>query len=166
MFIMQWKKIAAILPAVFLLALPAKAIMAGEHNHHSHGPEKQAQLSLNNGKKWVTDENLRQAMARIRDALEADMHAIHSGKATPEQYRALAQKIHDQVAFIIGNCKLEQKTDAAFHIVLADIIAGADAMAAPGGNIARKGAEKVSSALDSYVAYFDHPGWQGAKHSH
>lgn len=166
MHLTQWKKNAVVLSAALLLAIPAKAIMAGEHNHHSHGPEKQAQLSLDNGKKWVTDENLRQAMARIRDALEADLHAIHSGKASAEQYRALAQKTHDQVAFITKNCKLEQKTDAMFHIVLADIIAGADAMAASDGKAARKGAEKLARALENYGAYFDHPGWQGAKHSH
>ncbi|MDH4283706.1 MAG: hypothetical protein OEV35_00150 [Gallionellaceae bacterium] len=162
----QWKKTAVILTTAFLLAAPVKAIMAGEHNHHSHGPEKQAQLSLNNGKKWVTDENLRQAMAHIRDGLEADLHAIHAGKATSEQYRALAQKTHDQVAFITKNCKLEQKTDAMFHIVLADIVSGADAMAGQDGKAARKGAEKIARALENYGAYFDHSGWQGAKHSH
>ena len=166
MLISQWKKIAVMLSATFLLAVNAEAIMAGEHNHHSHGPEKQAQLSLNNGKKWVTDENLRQAMARIRDVLEADLHVIHSGKATPEQYRALAQKTHDQVTFITGNCKLEQKTDTMFHIVLADIIAGAEAMSGQDGKAARKGAEKLARALENYGAYFDHPGWQGAKRSH
>lgn len=166
MFTTQLKNTAIILSTAFLLAAAVNNVIAEDHSHHSHGAEIQNQLSLNDGKKWITDDNLRQAMVLIRNALEADMHAIHSGKATVEQYRVLAKKTHDQVAFITQNCKLEQKTDAMFHIVLADIIAGADAMSGHNGKAARKGAEILARALESYGAYFDHPGWQGAKHSY
>ncbi len=166
MFVTQWKNSAIALSVVLFLTVAVEKAIAEEHSHHSHGPEIQPQLSLNNGKKWVTDDNLRQAMTRIREALEADLPAIHSGKATNAQYQALAQRTHDQVAFITGNCKLEQKTDVMFHIVLADIIAGADDMSGQDGKIARKGAEKLARALKNYGTYFDHPGWQAAKHSH
>lgn len=134
--------------------------MASAQDHsHSHGHEKPAQLTLDNGKKWSTDGNLRQGMSRIRDALIAELPAIHSGKATAEQYRALAHKMNDQIAFMAKNCKLDQKTDAMLHLVLADIIAGSDAMTAQDGN----GAEQIAGALDSYGTYFDHPGWHGVK---
>lgn len=161
----QWKKIAAILSAAALLSLSPGMASAQDHSH-SHDEGKPAQPTLNNGKKWTTDDNLRQSMSRIRDALAAELPAIHSGKATTEQYRALAQKTNDQIAFMVKNCKLEPKADAMLHLVLADIIAGADAMSAQDGSGARKGAEKIARALDSYGAYFDHPGWHEMKHAH
>lgn len=140
--------------------------MSAQDHSHSHGDEKLAQLTLDNGKKWATDANLRQSMGLIRDALAAELPSIHSGKATTEQYRVLAQKTNDQIAFIVKNCKLEPKADAMFHLVLADIIAGADAMMAQDGSEARKGAEKIARAVDNYGAYFAHPGWHGMKHAH
>lgn len=161
----QWKRMAATLSAAALLSMNPGIVSAQDHSH-SHGTGKPAQLTLDNGKKWATDDNLRQSMGRIRDALSAELPAIHSGKATAEQYRALAQKANDQIAFMVKNCKLEQKADAMLHLVLADIIAGADAMMAQDGSKARKGAEKIAGALDDYGAYFDHPGWHGMKHAH
>lgn len=161
----SWKKIAASLSAAALLNAGTGIALAQDH-HHSHDHGKPAQLTLDNGKKWGTDDKLRQGMSHVRDALSAELPAIHSGKATMEQYRALAQKMNDQIAFMVKNCKLEQKADAMLHIVLADIIAGTDAMMAQGGGDARKGAEKIARALNDYGTYFDHPGWHGIKSAH
>lgn len=161
----QWKKITAALSTVALLSANAGMASAQDHSHsHDHG--KPAQLALDNGKKWATDDNLRQSMSLIRDALTTVLPAIHSGKVTAEQYRALAQKTNDQIAFIAKNCKLDQKTDAMLHLVLAEIIAGTDAMTAHDNSKARKGAEKIAHTLDNYGVYFDHTGWQGVKPGH
>jgi hypothetical protein len=160
----RWKNVYAALAAAVLLSAHAGMASAQDHRH-SHDHEKPAKLTLDNGKKWVTDDNLRQSMSRIRDALATELPSIHSGKATAEQYRALAQKTNEQIAFIVKNCKLDQKTDAALHLILADIIAGSDAMMAQDGTGARKGAEKMARALDNYGVYFEHPGWQ-MKHAH
>jgi len=159
MFI-QWKKMAVTLSAVALLSMSPGIVSAQGHSH-SHDAAESAQLTLNNGRKWTTDDNLRQAMSRIRDALAAELPAIHSGKATAKQYRALAQKTDDQIAFMVKNCKLDPKADAMLHLVLADIIAGADAMKGKDSDEAHKGAAKIAHALDNYAAYFDHPGWHG-----
>lgn len=160
----EWKKIAVIMFAAALLGMNPGMVLAEEH-HHSHAEQKTEQPTLNNGKKWATDDNLRQSMGKIRDALAAELPAIHSGKTTAEQYKVLARKINDQIAFIVKNCKLDQKTDAMLHIVLADVIAGAEGMTAKGGK-ARNGAEKIARALDNYGAYFDHPGWHGITPNH
>lgn len=162
--VIQNKKIIAILSAVALLSMGAKGALAEQHNHaHAHHATESPQLALNNGSKWETDGNLRQGMSRIRDALSAELHAIHTGKATTEQYQALARKTNDQIAFMVKNCKLDQKTDETLHVVLADIIAGADAMAGKDSVEARKGAEKIAEALGNYGTYFSHPGWRGVK---
>ena len=161
----QRKRIAAILTAAALLCLGAQPALAQDHDH-SHETAGPAQLTLNNGQKWAADNNLRQGMTRIRDALTAELPAIEAGKATAEQYRALAQKTNDQIAFMFQNCKLDREADAMLHLILADIIAGADAMKGQGGSEAREGAEKIAHALDNYGAYFDHPGWYGVKSAH
>lgn len=162
----QLKKITATLFAAILLNASTGAALAQDHGHSHPAAEGAAQLSLNNGKKWATDDNLRQSMGRIRDALTAELPAIHSGKATAEQYRALAQKTNDQIAFIVKNCKVDQQTDAILHLVLADIIAGADMMMGHNGSTGHEGAGKIARALDNYGTYFDHPGWHGAVLSH
>ena len=162
----QWKIIAATLSAAILLCMSPAAVSAQEHGHshgHAHDMEKPVQLTLNDGKKWTTDNSLRQGMDRIRDALNAELPAIHSGKAAAEQYQALAQKVNDQLAFMVKNCKLEPKADAVLHLILADIIAGADIMQAQQGGEAHRGAVKIVHALENYASYFDHPGWQGMK---
>lgn len=161
----QWKRIAVTLSAAALVSLGTGAAFAEDHQH-SHGAGETAQLTLDNGKKWATDDSLRQGMGRIRDALAAELPVIHSGKATTEQYRALAQKMDDQIAFMVKNCKLEPKVDAMLHLVLAEIIAGADAMKTQSTSDAYKGAVKIARALDNYGKYFDHTGWHGLKHSH
>lgn len=163
----QWKKTIAILSIAALPGMGANIAQAQEHSHshahHDHAGET-ARLTLNNGSKWQTDANLRQGMDRIRDALSAELHAIHTGKATAEQYRVLAAKTNDQIAFMVKNCKLEPKVDEMLHLVLADIIAGADAMSGKDLVEARKGAEKIAEALESYGKHFAHPGWHGLSH--
>src|SRR5574340_22998 len=163
-----WKTITAILSAAALLSIGAKAALAAEHSHaaHEHHAGQTAQLTLNNGRSWETDTNLRLGMERIRDALSAELHAIHSGNATAEQYQALASKTNDQITFMVKNCKLEPKADAMLHLVLADIIAATDAMSGKDTAEARKGAEKIAAALDNYGNYFAHPGWKGLQAAH
>lgn len=156
----QWNKMAATLSVAALLSVGAATALAQDHSH-SHDAGGPAQLTLNNGKKWATDDNLRQSMGRIRDALATELPAIHSGKATAEQYRALAQKTNDQIAFMVKNCKLDREADAMLHLVLADIIAGADAMMGQDSSKAHRGAAKIAHALENYATYFDHPGWRG-----
>jgi hypothetical protein len=158
----HWKKIVATLSTTALLSVGAEIALAQDHSH-SHDAGAQAQLTLNNGKKWATDANLRQGMSRIRDALATVLPAIHAGKATASQYRALARKTNDQIAFMVKNCKLDENADAMLHLLLADITTGADAMVGQDSNEARNGAEKIAHALDNYATYFDHPGWRGLK---
>ena len=162
----QWKIIAVTLSAAILLCMSPAMVSAQEHGHshgHAHDMEKPVQLTLDHGKKWATDDSLRQGMSRVRAALNAELPAIHSGKAAAEQYQALAQKVNDQLAFMVKNCRLEPKADAVLHLILADIIAGADILQAQQGGEAHQGAVKVVHALENYASYFDHPGWQGLK---
>ncbi len=84
----RWKRMAVTLSAAALLNANAVPALAEVHDqNHSHDAAEATRLTLDNGRKWATDDNLRLAISRIRDALAAELPAIHSGKATAKQYR-------------------------------------------------------------------------------
>lgn len=144
-------------PILFLALLlgPAAAARAHDHDHSHDEAAAPAQLSLNKGQKWATDDALRQAMGRIRTELAASQ----GGKGTQEQQHALGNKVNEQIAFLMQNCKLDKEADAMLHLILAEIIAGADALTGQDGDRARAGADKIGHALKNYATYFEHPGW-------
>ncbi|HZM36797.1 MAG TPA: hypothetical protein VFC18_20205 [Burkholderiales bacterium] len=125
------------------LALGSAAFAAEEHDHHGRS---EAKLVLNHGKKWQTDAPLRKGMENIRAAL-----------ASGKKYPAIGERVNAEIAYIVQNCKLPEDADAQLHIVIAELMAGAEAMQGEG---AREGAARVARALDAYGEFFDHPGWR------
>ena len=140
----------------FALAFAGPAAAAGDAHEHGHGAGE-ARLVLDHGRKWQTDAPLRQGMENIRAAVARDVKAIHADKATPKQYEALADKVSGEVAYIVQNCKLPEDADAQLHLVIAELLAGADAMKA---DHRREGVERVVNALNRYGEFFNHPGWR------
>ena len=144
---------------VTLLGLLATATLATEPGHH-HEPGSASELQLKDGQKWPTDAALRQGMVNIRNAVMPDLPAIQRDRLNTQGYDQLAGKVNAQVAYIVQNCHLEKEADAMLHLVLADIMAGADAMAGKDKQVSRQaGALEVVQALEDYGKYFDHPGW-------
>ena len=139
------KKLAAGM-AVLSLCLSIGATLAHDHDHAAAAPAK---LELNHGKKWPTDATLRQGMSRIGDAVRADAPA-----------EKLAGQVNAQIAYLVQNCKLDQETDAMLHLVLADLIAGAELLQQ---GKPTEGMGRLNQALTAYGAYFEHPGWQPAR---
>lgn len=151
------RTLTALTILVCCLGTGTHTVWAQEGDHASHHAAGVQHLELNHGKKWATDANLRLGMERIRDALPA-------GKVSAGQYRALAQSVNDQISFMAQNCRLDQQTDAMLHLVLADLVAGADAISTSGDEHSmHHGAEKISNALKDYATYFEHPGWHGVE---
>ena len=139
----------AALAAIVAVAFGAPAFAAGDARTHGH-EAGEAKLLLNQGKKWQTDAPLRQGMENIRAALGGGM-----------KYAALAKKVNAEVAGIVQNCKLEPEADAQLHLVIAELMAGAEAMEGKvKGETRRAGAEKVANALNAYGEHFDHAGWK------
>ena len=138
-------------------SLPAPA---AEHAHE-HASASGAQLELNQGEKWQTDEPLRRGMSNMRAALAKDFELIHAGKASDAQYDALAAKLNGEVAYIVQNCKLDAKADGELHKLIAELLAGAEAMQGKEAGVARRdGAVRAANALNTYARFFDHPGWR------
>jgi hypothetical protein len=152
------RKAALALAVTFLFAGPALA--AGEAHQHAQAAGE-VKLVLNQGQKWTTDAPLRQGMDNIRGALAKNVNAIHANKATPKQYDALAAKVTSEVAGIVQNCKLEPAADEQLHLVIGELMAGAEAMEGKvKGETRRAGAERVAKALNAYGEHFDHAGWK------
>ncbi|HLP99446.1 MAG TPA: hypothetical protein VK149_13495 [Sideroxyarcus sp.] len=143
------------------LGYGANAAWAQVNDHSAHHATGLEHPKLNNGEKWRTDANLRRGMERIRDELMAGIDAIHNGKMSAKQYQGLAKKVNDQISFIMQNCKLDKEADTALHLVLAELVAGTDAISAAADDHSRHmGAEQILHGLQNYASHFEHPGWQ------
>ncbi len=68
-----------------------------------------------------------------------------------------------QVAYMVENCKLSAEADAQLHLIIAQLLAGADAMSgAPAGQ--RDGAVTVVGALGDYATYFADDSFKPLEH--
>jgi hypothetical protein len=149
--------LAVALAAAFAVGASAPAIAADPHQHGADAPTK---LALDHGKKWATDAPLRKNMADIRAALAAKQEGIHKGTLAAADYKALGATVEAKVATIVAECKLDPAADANLHLIVADLIAGADAMQGKSATKPAAGAVQVVQATNRYGQYFDHPGWQ------
>jgi hypothetical protein len=149
--------IAAALIAVSTLGAGTPAMAA---ESHQHGAAEMSKLTLNHGMKWATDEPLRRNMAKIRTAVAARHEGIHKGTLTAEEYKALGAAVESAVASIVAECKLEPAADANLHLIVAKLIAGADALQGKSSLAPAKGAVEIVRAANEYGRYFNHPGWK------
>lgn len=152
------------------LATPLAASAAGAHSHgHDSGQSVSAnpKLELNAGKKWSTDEPLRQAMSAIHTAVSQTLPAAHAGKAKPADYNAFGQAVTAQISYMVENCKLAPQADAQLHIILAEVMAGVETAEGKQGEKKRaSGVVKVAKAANAYDEHFDHAGWVAIKLPH
>lgn len=150
-------KFLVVLPLVLALAAP---LASHAEDHSKHG-KAQHKLELNAGKKWATDDALRQAMSTVRTSVAATMTAVHGGKATDGDFDATAKVVADQVAYMVKNCKLEEKADAQLHTLIGAMMVGAEALEGKRPDASRtSGLVSVAEALNAYGTHFAHPGWQ------
>lgn len=139
---------------------------------HDHGGAGASPMSMaDSGGKWVADTTLSRAMTSIHGAVHAefaDVAALDDAlagkgltrKALRRKYLALAKKINAEVAYVIGNCRLEPEADARLHLVIADLNEGVAAMEGQDEYGSRRdGVVKVMGALDKYAGDFEDPGF-------
>ncbi|GAO23452.1 hypothetical protein ALISP_3272 [Alicycliphilus sp. B1] len=68
---------------------------------------------------------------------------------------------------MVENCKLPPEADAQLHIIVADLMAGAEAaQGKQGENKRAAGVVQVAKASNAYGRYFDHSGWKAVKLPH
>ncbi len=133
----------------------AKHPHAEQASHHGHdNPAGTAGLKLNAGTKWPIDAPLREGMQRIHSLIEA---TTSDATLMPEQATATSNGVRQQVDYLMANCKLSAEADAVLHVLIAELLAGADALAKPESSA--HGLDQIRQALAQYPRYFDHPGW-------
>ena len=150
------KRLASTLLAIGLAGLAGGALASTSHPDDGHGAAVQ-ELRLDQGKRWPTDEPLRQGMSDIHAAMATAFPQIHMGQFSSAQYGALAAKIQERVDYVVGNCRLPEEADAQLHIILMEIVEGTDAMRS--GSNPPGGAMQVIQAIEAYGRHFDHPAW-------
>jgi len=137
-----------------LFALPATARPAHDHAHATHATQAPAAASA---QQWPTDASLREGMRRIRVAVQGLEHYEH-GHMGIAQASAAVTLIDDAIAGRFADCKLEPDADVALHGLLAEFMAGAEAVRTspqvPVAEIAR-----MRQALARYPQLFDDPRW-------
>lgn len=154
-----------LLLASLCLALSGPVLAADAAHSHGHGHGAPAKLQLDAGKKWPTDAPLRRSMSALRDTMAASLHDIHEKRLKADDYAALAGKVEAEVNRIVAECKLDARADAQLHIVVAELLAGAERMAGKiKGGSRQGGAVRVIGALDKYAAFFDDPDFKPIRH--
>lgn len=138
----QFTKISIITAMLFgMLTIPALAVAEDDHDHGHEVTE----LSLNNGEKWQIDAPLSLAMNKIRNAMNEQLDGIHANNLPQKKYNALANEVNTQVAYMVENCELEPAADAQLHIIIHDLMEGAEAMQSEANP--QTGAVKVVGAI-------------------
>lgn len=130
---------------------------AGERahdEHHAHHGATAEGLVLDNGQKWQTDAALRKGMAEIRTLIAPFPAGLPLPKA---QVQSVAEGVRSEVGQLIQECKLKPEADAVLHVLIAEMLQGADALSS--GKPAAEGLDRIRGAVERYPAYFDHPGW-------
>ncbi len=156
----RWGRLAGMLAAAVMTTSLAGTALA-QPATHAHDGASEHELSLNQGRKWATDDALRTGMGRIRGLVEPRLAAAHAGKLGAAQYRELATQVETEVGGIVAHCKLEPAADAMLHLVIADLAAGTEAMAGKNARLRpAQGLVHLAQAVNAYGSHFDHPGFK------
>ncbi len=151
----------SVLVSTVLLALSMPPVFAAEVEHHHPHDEHPAELQLNAGKKWETDAPLRQSMTELRQLFASNLEGIHANEIALGGYHELARNTESAVSRIVAQCKLPPAADAQLHIIVAELLSGAEMMSDhANAGTAHKGAVKVIESLNRYGQYFNDPGFK------
>jgi len=154
----------ALMLAVALSSPLAALAAADAHDHGKSAPHK---LELHAGKKWGTDDALRQGMSTIHASVSKILPSAHSGQATAADYEAFGKDVTAQITYIVENCKLDPQADEQLHIIVANIMGGVEAAEGKQGEKTRaSGVVTVAQAANAYGKHFDHAGWRAIKLPH
>jgi hypothetical protein len=146
--------------ALLLTIALTSPLAARSATEHDHAGTEAHQLQLDAGRKWGTDAPLRQAMTAIRRSATQILPDAHAGKATVADYDAFGNAVTKQIAFMVENCKLPPKADAQLHLIVAELMAGAEAAQGKHGDAQRAaGVVRIARASNAYGEHFNHSGW-------
>ena len=150
-----------LIPLLSAISLTVACPLKAENsrvNHHHHNEQAMPVLKLDQGKKWSIDEPLRQGMESINAAVKNTVGAFHSNALTSQDANKLSKHINDQVSFLISNCKLTPQADETLHVLISDLLSGADKLSKQ--PLSNQGLPVIVKALHFYPKYFEHSDWK------
>jgi hypothetical protein len=130
----------------------------GQHDAGAASTEKSpTELKLNRGKKWPTDQALRQNMTAIQKLMNDSMAKIHEGQFVDGDYLKMADKVDGNIKDIFKNCKLPTEADAQLHLILAEMTKQLEVLKKPGSSPEQRheAAMAIMDSHHSYETYFD-----------
>ena len=136
---------------------------AGSASHDVHAEHSQAPV-LAEGQRWATDEPLRAAMTRIREAVERDAAAYYQQQLQAADAEKLATAVEQDIAYMVANCRLEPEPDAALHALIGRMMNAAAALRKD--PMSDAGMPQLMAVLHEYQATFAHPGWAAPGQAH
>ncbi len=151
-------------------AAPAAAGNAGAHDAHARATSHDAHAThgappvLPEGQRWATDEPLRAAMTRIREAVERSAPEHGTRQLQAAGAGALATAVEQDIAYMVANCRLEPEPDAALHALIGRMTNAAAMLKED--PLSDAGLPELVAVLQEYQATFDHPGWTAADEAH
>lgn len=125
---------------------------AVHETHDAHASHDAAAIVPPDGGLWPTDEALRAGMSRIDAAVERARKTTQP--LSPEQAGELARAVEQNVRFIVENCRLPPKPDAALHVLIGRMMAAAGRLKSDGASDAA--VSELVSVLQDYRSAFDH----------
>lgn len=148
-------KAVVTIATVLLLAGMAAPTVHAQDGHRHHAPaEKSAQAPA--AARFASDAPLRKGMGEIRKAVDALGH-YERGHMGSEQAVEFAVQIQQQVDYLIANCKLDPKADAALHGIIARLTTSARALESDPKDLTA--IPPMREALQQYALQFDDRGW-------
>lgn len=133
---------------------------ASHDAHAEHGPAP----VLAEGERWATDEPLRAAMTRIREAVERNTPAHDRQELQAADAEMLAITVEQDITYMVANCKLEPEPDVALHSLIGRMMSAAAALRKD--PMSDSGMPQLVAVLHEYQSTFDHPGWTSPGQAH
>ncbi|WP_295557735.1 hypothetical protein [uncultured Hyphomicrobium sp.] len=111
--------------------------------------------------KWPADDVLRSGMAAIRKATLDSHTLVTHRRMPPASARSFAERIRKEADRIEADAAVPLTAKPDLKTLLADIVAGAEAVAGRGGELTPiDGIIQIDTALARYPERFDDPTWQ------
>ncbi|GIL18257.1 MAG: hypothetical protein BroJett040_20080 [Oligoflexia bacterium] len=117
-----------LITAIFVLSLSTASLAEEDHSHGHQASGGQAGMTLNEGKKWKSDETLQKNMVQMHKQFNVLNKLVESKRAKDGDYKTMVEVMDKSIADIFKNCKLEPKADATLHVVLTELMSAKDKM--------------------------------------
>ena len=138
--------------ALDVVVSPAQA-KSSHHHHASHA----AAVPAATGEQWPTDAPLREGMTRLQRSVEAAMAGDPARSLSDAEAIQLQKDVETHISYLIENCQLPEQADAALHLLLTDLLKGAEALSEPEQR--EQGIQRVLEGLHRYPELFAAPHW-------